>query len=113
MVHSAHYANQSSRSALKLAQAVIERGHSLEAIFFYQDGIYHAGNHIDIPSDELNTQDGFIELNQQYQVPLLLCVTAAEKRGINENELADAFTVAGLAEMAAITATVDRLVQFK
>jgi tRNA 2-thiouridine synthesizing protein D len=124
MVHSTNYANQSSRSALKYAEAVINRGHTLKAIFFYQEGIYHANNLSLIPTDELNTSDGFKTLNTNHTTPLLLCVTAAQKRGVIDEDqakleslahfnLADGFTIAGLAEMASIAAQADYVVQFK
>lgn len=124
MVHSDSYANQSSRSALKYAEAVVCRGHILKAVFFYQDGVYHANALTVIPPDELDTREGFKTLNRKHRVPLLLCVTAAEKRGIiNEQQataesltqfnIDHAFTVAGLAEMAAIAADTDYIVQFK
>lgn len=111
--HAENYANQSSRTALKFAQAVIAQGHTLEAIFFYQQGVSMANSKADIPSDELDNREAFIELNQQHKVPLLICVTAAEKRGLLADDCDSHFTVAGLAEMATISATVDRVIQFK
>lgn len=124
MVHSANYANQSSRSALKYAQAVINRGHTLKAIFFYQDGVCHANALTLIPTDELDTNNGFKTLKNTFEIPLLICVTAAEKRGIIDEQQAKteslahfnvdgAYTVAGLAEMAGIAAEADYVVQFK
>lgn len=124
MVHNSNYASQSARSALKYAEAVIAKGHELKAIFFYQDGVYHANTLSIVPTDELNTQQGFKQLNSEHNIPLLLCVTAAEKRGIIDAQQAaqeslehhtvdNAFTVAGLAEMAAMAAQTDRMVQFK
>lgn len=112
LVHSDHYANQSSRSALHLAQAIIRSGHQLSAIFFYQNAVLHGSPNADIPSDELDTRQGFIQLKQDHQIPLLLCVTAAEKRGIATDYHQD-FTMTGLAEMASISSEVDRIIQFK
>ncbi len=124
LVHSSNYASQSSASALNYAESVINNGHDLKAIFFYQEGVYHANSLTNIPSDELDTSTGFKQLNADHGTPLLLCVTAADKRGIvnehHEQEQAlphgnvdPAFTVAGLAEMVTIAAETDRLVQFK
>ncbi len=121
MVHGTSYANQSSRSAVKYAQAVINRGHTLKAIFFYQEGVYHANALSIVPTDESDARSSFKALNN---TPLLLCVTAAEKRGIIDKEQAklealthfnldEAFTIAGLAEMAAIAAETDYVVQFR
>lgn len=124
MVHGTSYANQSSRSALKYAQAVINRGHTLKAIFFYQEAVYHANALSIVPTDESDARSSFKALNKSHNTPLLLCVTAAEKRGVIDKEQAklealnhfnldEAFTVAGLAEMAAIAAETDYVVQFR
>lgn len=113
LVHSGHFSAQSSRSALKFAQAVIKQGHQLKAVFFYQDGVYHANTLPQVPSDELETHSGFKQFTTTHNIPLLLCVTAGEKRGvIEQHNIDDAFTLAGLAEMAAMVAQSDRLVQF-
>lgn len=112
IVHSDHYANQSSRSALKFVSAAIKNGHQVEGVFFYQQGVLHASHSADVPSDELDTRQGFIELNKQHNIELLVCVTAAEKRGTAQNHQHE-FTIAGLAEMASISSEVDRIVQFK
>lgn len=112
IVHSDHYANQSSRSALEFANAAIANQHQVAAVFFYQQGVLHASNSADVPSDELDTRQGFIKLKEQHNVELLVCVTAAEKRGTTSDHHPD-FTIAGLAEMAGISGEVDRIVQFK
>ncbi|NQZ09471.1 MAG: sulfurtransferase complex subunit TusD [Algicola sp.] len=128
LVHSSNYACQSSRSALKYAESVVNNGHDLKAIFFYQEGVCHANTLSSIPTDELDTTTGFKQLNADHNIPLLLCVTAADKRGIIDDQQAleqaqelkqahgnvdPAFTIAGLGEMATIAAVTDRLVQFK
>ena len=124
LLHSSAYANQSSRSALKYAQAVINKGHELKAVFFYSEAVYHANSLAIIPTDEDNIGDGFRQLNKTHNTPLLLCVTAAEKRGIidaqqaklelfDHHNLDESFTIAGLAEMAEIACECDRLVQFR
>lgn len=124
LVHCGRYANQSSRSALLYAQAAVEAGHEVKAIFFYSEGAAHGNGLAVIPQDELDTTPGFKKLKADHNIPLLLCVTAAEKRGVldasqaqqesfEHHNLDEAFTVAGLAEMAAITAEVDKVVQFK
>lgn len=112
IVHSDHYANQSSRSALQFANAAIENSHQVKAVFFYQQGVLHASNSADVPSDELDTRSGFSQLKNDHHIELLVCVTAAEKRGTFEHHHPD-FTIAGLAEMAGISSEVDRVIQFK
>lgn len=99
-------------------------GHELKGIFFYSEGVTHANGLTVIPTDELDTAKGFKALNQQHNIPLLICVTAAEKRGILNQEQAQIeslahhnldphYTSAGLAEMAALAGESDKVVQFK
>ncbi len=123
-VHAGRYASQSARSALLYARAVIAKGHELKGIFFYNDGVSHANALTLIPTDELDSGPGFVELAKTHKIPLLLCVTAAEKRGIldktqaaqegfEQYNLASGYSIAGLAEMAAIASETDKVVQFK
>jgi tRNA 2-thiouridine synthesizing protein D len=124
LLHGSAYANQSSRSALKYAQAVITKGHELKAVFFYSEAVYHANSLAIIPADEANVAYGFKQLNTDSNIPLLLCVTAAEKRGVidaqqaqteafEHHNLDESFTVAGLAEMAGLAGECDHLIQFR
>jgi len=56
-------------------------------------------------------------LNKEYQLPLHICITAAEKRGIacdsiDNDQVNKAFTVSGLGELVELTSKAARLVQF-
>lgn len=112
-VHSDVFASQTSRSAYKFAQTLLMQSHELLGIFFYQQGVLHANASNQLAEDELNTQQLFIQLSQEYNVRLMVCSTAAEQRGINSDNLAEGFQLAGLAEFAALTGKADRMVQFK
>ncbi|OUL56677.1 sulfurtransferase complex subunit TusD [Pseudoalteromonas ulvae] len=110
-LHSSQSDYTSAMNLIHFANAACDAGHSIEAIFLYQDAVWHSSPHIVTPSDEY-------PIHQQWQkladrgLNLLLCVTAAEKRGINLNSTAP-FTVAGLAEFAMTTAKADKWIQFK
>ena len=110
-LHSSQSDYTSAQNLIQFADAALDADHSIKAIFLYQDAVWHASPHIVTPTDEY-------QLNQQWQrlagrdIPLLLCVTAAEKRGMNLTATAP-FTVAGLAEFAMITAKTDKWIQFK
>ena len=95
----------------RYVDAALAANHQISCIFLYQDGVYHASNKIVQAADELQTQaiwSHFAALN----IPLLLCVTAAEKRGLGTDNTAP-FKVAGLAEFAMLSAAADKWVQFK
>lgn len=113
MLHSAPWSNQSVATAVDFAKTAIKRGNKVKAIFLYQDAVLCASPNLDIPSDELNGQTALLELHDKLGVPLMLCVTAAEKRGINEGHVVPKFQIAGLAEFAEMTVSTDKVVQFK
>ena len=105
-------------TAINLVRAAINNGVSVLGVFFYQDGVLNAAKNLSIPSDEFQTLSQWQQLNSKYNVPLFLCITAAEKRGLTDeltnNELSDihqAFTVSGLGELVELTSNADRVVQ--
>lgn len=113
IVHSDVFASQPSRSAYKFAQSLLNQSHELLGIFFYQQAVLHAHDQLELPEDELNTQPLFQQLQESYSIRLMVCSTAAEKRGITSTNLAQGFQLAGLAEFASLISDADRLIQFK
>ncbi|UUO22274.1 sulfurtransferase complex subunit TusD [Colwellia sp. M166] len=105
-------------SAIKLVQTAIENNIKLIGVFFYQDGVLNAAKHLSIPSDEFQALSRWQQLNNDYNVPLYLCITAAEKRGLSDELSSDehsnidaAFTVSGLGELVELTNKAERVVQ--
>ena len=117
------YGTQSARSAYQFAQALIEQGHTLVSVFFYQDGVTN-GTALSVPAnDEFDLTKAWQSLAQQYDVRLETCVAAALRRGIisedearqhglEQNNLAEGFAQAGLGSLAEAMLTQDRVVQF-
>lgn len=72
------------------AKALLADGHKLRNAFFYLQGTYHA-----IPSLIKNSQGltpylGWLELQQQCQLRLMVCISAANQRGLCDSENAAA-----------------------
>ncbi|NVJ57541.1 MAG: sulfurtransferase complex subunit TusD [Vibrionaceae bacterium] len=123
VVNGSVYGSQSARSAYQFAIAVIEQGHTLVSVFFYQDGVTN-GTALSVPAnDEFDLSKAWQELALQHHVRLETCVAAALRRGIvSEDEasqhglaqsnLAEGFTQAGLGSLAEAMLTQDRVVQF-
>ncbi|USD40879.1 sulfurtransferase complex subunit TusD [Vibrio sp. SCSIO 43135] len=117
------YGSQSARSAYQFAQAVIEKGHVIKSVFFYQDGVTN-GTALSVPAnDEFNLTKAWQSMAQQHDIRLETCVAAALRRGIlSEDEanqhglaqhnLAAGFKQAGLGSLAEAMLTQDRVVQF-
>ncbi|MCQ8876857.1 sulfurtransferase complex subunit TusD [Pseudoalteromonas shioyasakiensis] len=110
-LHSAPSDHDTTQRLYKFATACLQQGHSIDAIFLYQQGVYHASESINLATDELAINSLWQELHQ-HGINLILCVTAAEKRGLNI-ATPNVFTVAGLAEFAMLASEADKWVQFK
>ncbi|WNO60918.1 sulfurtransferase complex subunit TusD [Rheinheimera sp. MMS21-TC3] len=113
-ITSASFNSQTISSALVFANALLEAGHQLKQVFLYQDAVYAALQHIDLPSDEFNHSLLLSRFCQQHAIGLHYCITAAEKRGVVSNELAaqQGYMATGLAEFAILLEDIDKLVQF-
>lgn len=117
------YGTQQASSAFQFANALLDLGHQLDCVFFYRDGVANA-NQFTVPaSDETHLVDDWQRLGQQHGVTLLVCVTAALRRGIIDvtqaqqlqlpaSNLQTGFTLAGLGELAQAALRCDRLIQF-
>lgn len=94
----------------RFAHAALSQGHTVDCVFLYQDAVYHAQDGLSLPSDQINLTKLWQALKEQH-IPLLLCSTAGEQKGVVVNE--QFFNPAGLAEFAMRTAKADKWVQFK
>lgn len=119
----APYSSQAAHSALRFAQAVIARGHRLEAVFFYADGVHNAASLATPPQDEPQIVDGWIDLQRDHDVRLEVCIAAALRRGIIDaaeaarhgkdgHSLAPPFTLTGLGQLIDLGVDCDRLITF-
>jgi len=104
-------------TAIAYVEAALVADISIVGVFFYQDGVMHANKDINIASDEYQAIAQWQRLHQTYQLPLHICITAAEKRGIacdsiDNEKINEVFTVSGLGELVEITTKALRLVQF-
>ncbi|WP_434985652.1 sulfurtransferase complex subunit TusD [Vreelandella zhaodongensis] len=82
LIMGAPYSSAAPHSALRFANAVLSKGHRIAGIFFYQDGVHNASSLMTPPQDELNMREAWIELHQQHNVALDVCIAAALRRGL-------------------------------
>jgi tRNA 2-thiouridine synthesizing protein D len=119
----APYSCQASHSALRFAQALVARGHRLEAVFFYHDGVQNAARLMSPPQDEPHLADAWEQLHAEHAVPLQVCIAAALRRGLlDEKEaarhgkqgfsVAAPFELTGLGQLIDLGLNCDRLVTF-
>ncbi|KUI97117.1 sulfurtransferase complex subunit TusD [Vibrio sp. MEBiC08052] len=117
------YGTQSARSAYQFARALLQKGHTLVSVFFYQDGVTN-GTSLSVPAnDEFDLAKAWQNLAKEHGVSLETCVAASLRRGIlSEKEatqhcvfkdnLADGFVQTGLGSLAEAMLTQDRIIQF-
>ncbi len=117
------YGSQQATSAWQFANALVEKGHRLESVFFYREGVHNANRLVSPASDEFDLVRAWRELSQRHGVALNVCVAAALRRGVmdaqeaqRQNQTVDnlqpGFTLSGLGELAQAMLTVDRVIQF-
>lgn len=122
-VNAGPYQYQACLSALRFTEAVIARGHQVLRVFFYHDGVNVATQLATPPQDEPDLSAEWTRLAAAHALDLVVCVAAAERRGIVDAEerqrhgkhaenLAPGFRIAGLGQLIEVALDADRLVVF-
>ncbi|MGP2467721.1 sulfurtransferase complex subunit TusD [Yersinia sp. 2540 StPb PI] len=123
MVTGPAYGTQQASSAYQFAQALINSGHSLVSVFFYREGVLNANQLTAPASDEFDLVRAWQQLAAEHAVMLHVCVSAALRRGVTDQQEAEqlnlaaanlqpGFTLTGLGALAEAALTCDRMVQF-
>ena len=123
LVNEGPYTHQASASAYHFTEAVLRAGHEIVRVFFYHDGVNN-GTRLSVPpQDDRNISDRWSALAQQHEVELILCVAAAQRRGLlDEDEarragkdgsnMAEGFQISGLGQLIDAGIQADRLIVF-
>jgi len=137
-VNEGPYQHQASDSAYMFAKAALEKGHEIFRVFFYHDGVNNGTRLTTPPQDDRNIVNRWAELaaehkiesrtkdddgNEVVQTELVVCVAAAQRRGIvDEGEakrngkdatnIHPRFRISGLGQLIEAAIQSDRLVVF-
>ena len=123
MVNEGPYTHQASDSAYFFTEAALRAGHQIVRVFFYHDGVNN-GTRLSVPpQDDRNVCSRWSELAQQHQLELILCVAAAQRRGVldadeakragkDSNNIAPGFEISGLGQLIDAGIQADRLIVF-
>ncbi|MDD2816850.1 MAG: sulfurtransferase complex subunit TusD [Thiotrichaceae bacterium] len=123
LVNEGAYQHQASDSAYQFVKAALEKGHEIFRVFFYHDGVYNASRLSVPPQDDRNINKRWSELAQQHQVDLVVCIAAAQRRGIldaaeakrqgkDADNLAEGFRISGLGQLIEASIEAERLIVF-
>ena len=111
-VNEGPYTHQASDTAYHFAKAVLGKGHEIFRVFFYHDGVNNATRLTTPPQDDRNIVNRWSKLAADHNVDLVVCVAAALRRGIREENLAQGFRISGLGELVEVGIEADRVVTF-
>jgi tRNA 2-thiouridine synthesizing protein D len=112
LVNEGPYTHQASDSAYQFVMAALKAGHSIYRVFFYHDGVYNGSSLTDPPRDDRQIVARWSVLAEGHGIDLVICVAAALRRGIREQNLAPGFRISGLGQLVESGIQSDRLVVF-
>lgn len=112
LINEGPYQHQSSDSAYLFCKAALAKGHEVMRVFFYNDGVNNATRLTEPPQDDRNIVNRWSKLAEEHGVDLVVCVAAALRRGIRDENLATGFRISGLGQLVEIGIQADRLVTF-
>lgn len=115
---------QAGESAYQFIKAALDMGHAIVRVFFYYDGVYHGFGGCRPPQDEPRPLQRWAELAERHGVDLVLCISAAQRRGLLTAEEASSaglppvpaaagFRVAGLGLWVEACLQADRVIVFR
>jgi tRNA 2-thiouridine synthesizing protein D len=117
------YQHQSADTAYHFAKAALDKGHEIFRIFFYHDGVNNGTRLTTPPQDDRNIVTRWSELAQAHDIDMVLCVAAAQRRGIVDDgeaerngkdatNMAPGFRISGLGQLIEGGVESDRLIVF-
>jgi tRNA 2-thiouridine synthesizing protein D len=112
LVNAGPYTHEASDSAYHFCRAALAAGHQIQRVFFYHDGVNNATRLTEPPQDDRNIVNRWTKLAAEHKVDLVVCVAAALRRGIKDENLATGFRISGLGQLIETSIQADRMVTF-
>jgi tRNA 2-thiouridine synthesizing protein D len=123
LISAGPYTHQASDTAYRFVKAALQKGHEVRRVFFYHDGVHNGTRLSTPPQDERNLPELWRALAEQYRLDLVVCVSAAQRRGLldaseaqrqgkDTGNLANAFRISGLGQLIEAGIEADRLIVF-
>lgn len=117
------YTHEATDSAYHFAKAAIDNGHEIMRIFFYHDGVNNGTRLTTPPQDDRHIVNRWAELAKEHDLDLVLCVAAAQRRGIADegeaqrngkdaDNIQEGFRISGLGQLIEAGIQADRLLVF-
>ena len=123
MVNEGPYTHQASDTAYNFTRAALQAGHEIYRVFFYHDGVNNGTRLTTPPQDDRHVVNRWSELAAEHKLDLVVCVAAAQRRGIvdadeakrnakDAHNIAEGFRISGLGQLIEAGIKSDRLMEF-
>ena len=123
MLNTGPYQHQAADTAYHFTRAALAKGHEISRVFFYHDGVNNGTRLTTPPQDDRNIVDRWSALAEEHGLDLVVCVAAAQRRGIvdeseaarhgkDANNIAPGFRISGLGQLVEAGIESDRVVVF-
>jgi len=123
LVNEGPYTHQASDSAYQFTKAALGKGHEIYRVFFYHDGVNNGTRLTTPPQDDRHIQKRWSALAEEHGLDLVVCVAAAQRRGIvdadeakrhgkDADNIAPGFRISGLGQLVEAAIEADRIVVF-
>ena len=117
------FTHQAADTAYQFTKAALENGHEIFRVFFYHDGVNNGTMYGVPPQDDRNVQALWSDLAEKHDLDLVVCVAAAQRRGIMDEDeakrhgkgasnLAPKFRISGLGQLIEAGIQAERLMVF-
>ena len=123
VVNEGPYQHQASDTAYHFTRAALDQDHVIFRVFFYHDGVNNGARLTTPPQDDRDIVKRWSELAQEYELDLVVCIAAAQRRGVvdeseqkrhgkDANNIAPGFRISGLGQLIEAGIKSDRVVVF-
>ncbi len=122
-VNEGPYQHESADTAYNFTKAALDKGHEIFRVFFYHDGVNNGTRLTTPPQDDRNIVDRWSELAKEHDLDMVVCVAAAQRRGIVDDgeaerngkdatNIAPGFRISGLGQLIEGGIESDRVIVF-
>ena len=123
LVNEGPYQHEAADTAYHFTKAALDKGHEIFRVFFYHDGVNNGTRLTTPPQDDRDITSRWTALAEDHNLDLVVCVAAAQRRGIvdageakrngkDADNIAAGFRISGLGQLIEAGIEADRLVVF-
>lgn len=123
MINEGPYTHQAADTAYQFTKAALESGHEIYRVFFYHDGVNNGTRYTTPPQDDRHIVNRWTELAANHDIDMVICIAAAQRRGIVDpdeakrnskdgDNIAAGFRISGLGQLIEAGIQSDRLMVF-